>query len=315
MSDQIKLLQVSLLNDKQKLEELTHWLRVMNRPNGWHYDLDHIWILQELENAGIKPGATVVDAGAGQGVMQYLLAARGYNVISLDFSPRSSPARAQGIFSIFGDGEKEISYQHSYMNFISYGVDSKGGLSSRLSLKKLKNIHKIPARFYRFCKSYLAYYIERYFGNHDDFGDIHFIRAAFHDVPLEDCSVDAVISVSAIEHADISLFESNINSLNRILKPGAPLLVTTSISKTKSNTYDHLVEGWCYSEESLKGYFPSCDMDINITDCERSFLESRSFLNRLDPYYYLNPVSPFYKKNVRALPYLPVAIKVIKQDL
>ena len=77
----IKFLPASLLKDRRKLMELTYWLRVMNRPNGWHYDLDHIWILNELEAAGLAKGATIIDAGAGQGIMQYLLAARGYNVI------------------------------------------------------------------------------------------------------------------------------------------------------------------------------------------------------------------------------------------
>jgi len=98
MKCEIQLLNASLLADEKTLEELSYWLGVMNRPNGWHYDLDHIWILSELEKAGIKPGATILDAGAGQGVLQYLLASRGYNVISLDFSPRRIPNRTVGIF-------------------------------------------------------------------------------------------------------------------------------------------------------------------------------------------------------------------------
>ena len=73
MNNKIKLLTTSLLDDCKKLKELTYWLRVMNRPNGWHYDLDHIWILDELEKSGITKGSTIIDAGAGQGIMQYIV--------------------------------------------------------------------------------------------------------------------------------------------------------------------------------------------------------------------------------------------------
>ena len=43
MIDELRLLGASLLNDSDKLAEISHWLKVMNRPNGWHYDLDHIF--------------------------------------------------------------------------------------------------------------------------------------------------------------------------------------------------------------------------------------------------------------------------------
>ena len=66
MTAELTLLDASLLNDSDKLAEISHWLKVMNRPNGWHYDLDHIWILRELEAAGILPGSTILDAGAGE---------------------------------------------------------------------------------------------------------------------------------------------------------------------------------------------------------------------------------------------------------
>ena len=38
----IELLNGDLLSDQEKLDEIDHWLKVMNRPQGWHYDMDII---------------------------------------------------------------------------------------------------------------------------------------------------------------------------------------------------------------------------------------------------------------------------------
>jgi hypothetical protein len=312
MANEIKLLDASLLSDEKKLKELTKWLRVMNRPNGWHYDLDHIWILDELENAGIKPGATIIDAGAGQGIMQYLLAARGYKIISLDFSPRKPPDRAHGIFEVFGEGDSAINYQHPYMKFISYGTNRLDGLIKRLTLQKLKKLPELPGRFYRRALSYTWYLRERFLGDHREYGQISYIRAPFHEVPLESGIADAVISVSAIEHADIELFNSNIKSLLRLMKKGAPMLMTTSATKEQKNSYDKKVEGWCFSRSALADYFPGYVIEFNAESCERSLLNSKTFMDRLDPYYYLDPESPLYKKSFDSFPYLPVALKINK---
>lgn len=312
MANEIKLLHASLLDDREKLKELTYWLRVLNRPNGWHYDLDHIWLLDELEKAGIRPGASIVDAGAGQGIMQYLLAARGYSVISLDFSPRTPPARSHGIFDISGEGDAEIGYQHPYMKFINYGTGQPGSLVKRLSFRKLKKIPELPGRAIRRLVSYSWYFRERFMGNHSNYGKITYVRAPFHDVPLQTEIADAVISVSAIEHADIGLFDKNVNELTRLLKPGAPLLLTTSATASRENTYDEKVEGWCFSRSALAAYFPNSEIEFDAEGCARSLLNSSTFIGRLDPYYYLDEGSFCYRRRIDAFPYLPVAVQIVK---
>ena len=95
---QMTLLSDELLSDRAKLDELSHWLNVMKRPQGWHYDLDEVWILRKFETEKVPAGGLVLDAGGGLGVMQYVLAARGYNVVSLDFGRREIPKEAKGIF-------------------------------------------------------------------------------------------------------------------------------------------------------------------------------------------------------------------------
>jgi 2-polyprenyl-3-methyl-5-hydroxy-6-metoxy-1,4-benzoquinol methylase len=312
MTNEIKLLHASLLDDDNKLKELTYWLRVMNRPNGWHYDLDHIWILNELEKSGIHPGSTIVDAGAGQGILQYLLASRGYNIISLDFSPRTRPGRSMGIFDIRGQGNSDINYQHPYMKFIKYGVGSSTRMNGKFNSSSLRKFLLLPQRAMRHAISVAYYLIERIIGNHAGYGPITYLRAPFHDVPLASESVDAVISVSAIEHADISLFSENIKELLRLMKPGAPLLLTTSATASDDNNYHEKSSGWCFSLSALKTLFPDCQTEFNAEDCAHSLTESKAFMDRLDPYYYQDRDSFCYKKRITGFPYLPVGVKIVK---
>lgn len=312
MDNEIRLLDASLLNDHKKLKEISYWLKVMNRPNGWHYDLDQIWVLNELEKAGILPGATIIDAGAGQGVMQYLLAARGYNVISLDFSPRIKPGRSSGIFNIVGDGSSDIDYQHPYMKFISFSSDSSKNVIDRLKAAPVRKIALLPQRARSRGYSYLFYIYERFFKSHINYGTITYIRAPFHKVPLPSESIDALISISAIEHADINLFNENIKEFLRVLKPRAPLLLTTSTSNTDKNTYHEKSSGWCFSLPSLTSFFPGCKVSFDIKACGQSLMDSKVLKRRLDPYYYQDREAFCYKRRIKILPYLPVAAKICK---
>lgn len=305
MRGKIRLLDASLLADKRKLEELSYWFSVMNRPNGWHYDLDHIWILSELEKADIKPGATIVDAGAGQGILQYLLASRGYNVISLDFSPRTIPRRTLGIFSIKGDGNAPIHYKHSYMEVIKYDGSKNTALLKKFSTEKLK---KIPAYLGRNIRSRILWLKERFFVNHEKYGHITYVRAPFHKTSLDDAIADAVVSVSAIEHADINLFRENIDSLARLLKPGSPMLLTTSAIKDEGSSYNETVAGWCFSRNNITELLPTCHIEFDGDACEKSLLNSAEFISRIDPYYFQKG-QLFYARNFSALPYLPLCIK------
>ena len=104
MSDSLELLSEALIDQHGELalEVLAASAR-LGQPLGWHYVLDLIWLLRELK---LAPGATVLDAGAGWGITQFLLADRGLRVISVDMSARLPPARLQHLynFEFMGDG-------------------------------------------------------------------------------------------------------------------------------------------------------------------------------------------------------------------
>jgi ubiquinone/menaquinone biosynthesis C-methylase UbiE len=315
MASEIRLLDATLLSDDKKLKELSYWLRVMNRPNGWHYDFDHIWILNELEKNKILPGSTILDAGAGQGIMQYLLAARGYNIISLDFTPRTIPKRSIGIFDINGEGDSDITYQHPYMKLISYDRNfSARELVGRVNIVNLNKIPKLSQLIMRHIKSKLFHLHQKYVSNHAGYGTITYLRAPFHQVPLPSGSMDAVVSISAIEHGDIKLFHKNITELTRLLKPKAPLLLTTSASNSDEDTFHEKSSGWCFSLATLRASLSNCKIEFDIKSSTRSICDSDVFISRLDSYYHQDKRSFCYKKCIEALPYLPVSIKIINKN-
>jgi cyclopropane fatty-acyl-phospholipid synthase-like methyltransferase len=144
--------------------------------------------------------------------------------------------------------------------------------------------------------------------NHDKYGRVTYIRAPFHDIPLADSVADGVVSVSAIEHADIKLFRDNIDSLVRLLKPNAPMLLTTSATKEEKSLYNETVAGWCFSKDHIAELLPECFGELNGDACEQSLLSSTEFIRRINTYYFQRG-QLFHDHKFSNLPYLPLAIK------
>jgi ubiquinone/menaquinone biosynthesis C-methylase UbiE len=291
---------------KKEVLYIDKWLKIMNRSNGWHYHLDILWIIQELKNAGIKKGSTILDAGAGMGVTQFILASLGYNVISLDFTPRVKPKFSKNIFDIKLDSQ-ELDYKHSYMDYIKY----KDG-SVKKDIKGIKSRNVIRS-FYSMVRSLRNTIINKFetFKDHSNFGKIEFIRAAFHQIPLKDKSVDAVISVSAIEHADRKIIKENLKEISRIVRDGGVSLITTSLTHKKETIYNHKYEAWEFSESELNNLL-KLNVKNDFEAIEKKYIDCKDFLNRIDIFYSMDENSDFYKKKITKIPYFPVAIKLFK---
>lgn len=322
MTSSFQLLGVDLIKDSKKLNEIDHWLRVMNRPQGWHYDLDIIWLLQELEKAGIKKGDTVLDAGAGLGVTQFILASRGYNVISLDFSQRTIPQLADGIFDIQTAKQGNLNYKHDYIGFVDYGTEVvvNNWNKTNVMAKALKTVfNKGFFYIWSLIKSNLRtqrnkkWHANELNADHSDFGSIKFVRAAFHDIPLEDMQVDALVSVSAIEHADKTIMDKNISEMIRVVKNGAPILITTSATNQLEDIFHDKTKGWCFSQGNLKKMIAAEDpQSFEYEKTEKELLDTKEWVSRIDPYYTTDPESEFYKRKMKKLPYLVIGLKIIK---
>lgn len=250
----IELIDIAYLEDTAKLKEIDHWLRVMNWENGWHYDLDIIWILQNIEKLKLPFGATIVDAGAGLGITQFILAARGYNIISIDFAPRDIPRLTKGIFDVSVIDKGLENYHHDYMDFINYRESDEisGFYRIKRGFDKLRvNPAIITYYFRKFVRKYFNVYcfLER-FRDHKRFGKITFVRGTFNNLPIADCTADALISVSAYEHNTYEDMEGSVDEFARVLKPSRPMLVTTSAADEKDWFFEPAM-GWNLTYSTL----------------------------------------------------------------
>ncbi len=311
MTVSIELISPSLLNNRSLLRETDRWLSVMARPNGWHYDLDHAWILEKLEEAGICPGQTILDAGAGLGVRQYILASRGYNVISLDFKLRSPPPQARGIFKMTVKDTPNFDYKHDYMNHISHQKNAKNKPSIREIVRKaakLRDWGYYAVRAAENLRNNIANRREKG-GDHTKFGTIQFLRASFHEIPLSDAVCDAAISVSAIEHADKNILPTVIEELKRIVKLDGPVAVTTSATIDRQDVFHELTQGWCFSAGTLSRLFNEQADFVHFKEFENALLCSKTLWSRMHASYRRKGGRGLFpSRPTEGLPYLPVGI-------
>ncbi|WP_198003722.1 class I SAM-dependent methyltransferase [Methanococcoides burtonii] len=316
MNDGIELLDIDLLEEKNILKEIDHWLKVFNWINGWHYDLDIIWIVKQLESNGILPGATILDTGAGYGMTQFILASRGYNVISMDFTKRNLPEKAKGIFDIEIIKNDLGSYTSEYMEYMTYGKSSNGLINTLKSVPKAL-LH--PIKIIKFIKkmeqkisSYFINYTEKK-QDHTKFGKIEFIRGTFNDIPLDDGTIDALISISAFEHNIYEDMPSSVNEFNRILKDKGVMFVTTSAAKNK-DWYQESSKGWNFTKKTLSDWFNITDKNISFDyDTEHDRIRNSKMLsNRLEDYYKDKSNLTIPNGDLKNIEYIPVGIRKYK---
>ena len=313
MNDLIELLDIGLLEEKELLKEIDHWLEVFNWPNGWHYDLDIIWIVKQLEINNILPGATILDAGAGYGMMQFILSARGYNIISLDFTQRDFPEKARGIFDIEIIDNDLGSYKSEYMEYMTYGKSAKEFIHTLKSIPKallhpvkvIRYLNKINKAF----KSDIANHNENK-KNHSDFGKIRFLRGTFNDIPLEDNAVDALISISAFEHNIYKDMPSSVNEFNRVLKSDGIMFITTSAARDK-DWYQEASKGWNFTKGTLSNWFnvsnENIDFDYGIKF--DGIINSKKLSDRLNDYYKNENNLTVPNGKLKNIEYIPVGIR------
>jgi ubiquinone/menaquinone biosynthesis C-methylase UbiE len=323
MEDKIELLEAGLLNDKNKLQAIDHWLDVMNWPNGWHYDLDIVWILQHIEKLGLPKGATIIDAGAGLGVTQFILASCGYNVISLDFTSRKVPRFSKGIFMIENIERDLGSYTHEYMEFMKY--DQEQASKSRKSrtpfslMQKAFDLKRLNLNVYKgrvlFKKVFNLSYLSESMKDHKGFGKITFLRGTFNSIPLKDSIADALVSVSAFEHNTYKDIPGSVNEFMRVIKKGAPLLITTSAAE-KEDWYFKSPKAWNFTRGSLSGWFGISDDRIifNYRDAFEKITRSRELEGRISSFYKFNGENGLPFGDLKKAKYLPVGIVKVKKE-
>lgn len=251
-SDRLELLSVDLIQKyADKVKEIDRLCQVLWRGLGWHYLLDLIWILNILEKAEIPSGATIVDAGGGHGMLQYLLAERGYNVISVDYSPRRIPRIPSRLYDIELMGDLGVVGRDEYSEHIA-----------RLNLARAK-LKQLRYRIQRdkFTPLRLLYMLLlRALGRRIP-GRIHFYHADMMNMgELKDGSVNAVVSVSAMEHMHREDIPKAVQEFERILNPNGIMAITLSAARD-DDWFSETAQGWCFAAATLRDL-----MDVSIDD-------------------------------------------------
>ena len=275
---------------------------------GWHYYVDLIWVILQLQQSGLKPGSTILDAGAGSGLLQFLLSYYGYHVLSVDFAPRKIPFYIRKLFPIETLSTAATSHEHyvahmalarSRYNLIRklwlYSVNQKFQLSSWFRLKRALSSHEPRP------------------------GKVTIIQNDMRQMrQVTSQSVDAVVSVSAVEHMEPDQLPFVINEFARVMKPEAGLILTTNASGTDQSWFHEPSQGWCYSLASIEAWFTNCskskgyftDYSILLEDYQKNdFLRQR-----LAQFHYFSANNGM-PNGVWNPVYIPVGVKAQRNDL
>lgn len=302
----IEILGPCLLNKYPKtVSEVDLLCSRLGREIGWHYILDLVYILEMID---LPPGARILDAGAGNGIAQFALAARGYNVISVDFSNRKIPLLASLAFSIRKiEGQ---AFEHEYISYLE---------SQQIRITSLKYWKDFLARlFYKLRKIGLQgcvlpfFWLSRVMKLRRP-GRISYCRSDMSNMgTVASDSVDAVVSVSAVEHMDQDLIAMAVKEFKRVLKPEGKIVVTTSAAKSE-DWFHQPSKGWCFSEGTIRKLFEldeTVPSNYNFYDeLTAQFRNSEELQRRIPAFYKLSGENGM-PWGVWDPKYLPVGIKM-----
>lgn len=230
----IEILSVELLDQHRTLVEgLKEFTRSVKLELGWHYILDIVWILTHLD--GIA-GKTMLDAGAGTGVLQWYLAQQGARVISVDRMSRATlPLRFRRRFQVRGWRETDLLPANQVLRSELRAEHESENLVKRLLVQGRE--------------------VAGYFIAHQASGSIRIYNQDLSDlVDIPTDSVDAVVAVSALEHNSQQGLRTVVKELLRVLKPGGKLLATLVAAKDRDTWHDPS-QAWCYTDDSLRDIF------------------------------------------------------------
>lgn len=249
----IEILPVSLLESGRPLvKELRALAHSLGLEFGWHYLLDLVWIIDHLGNPA---GKRIMDAGAGTGIIQWYLAGKSADVISVDRESRANLAYSfRSRYRVSGLRPTDLA---PYRRTIVYNFQHSSNLLHTVrhqarDLVNLSHIHRTPGHVFIY--------------NQDlkNLGEI------------TDNSLDAVVSVSALEHNYPTDLPLVIKELMRVLKPGGLLLATLGGSKGE-DWFHEPSSGWCYSEASLRRLFDFHeDVRSNFCDYDELFTKLKN---------------------------------------
>ncbi len=233
----IELLGPALLNNHRLLHRVKDIEKRLVLDLGWHYYLDLIWCRKQLPD-DVK-GLTILDAGAGRGLMQWWLASEGATVISVDKGMQHGavPRRFRQWCEVEGFRPGELEPHNDPLNLISF-------LPPRYLRGWAKKIRKtgMLTRRRKGRVQILRHAL-------DDPG-LSAVLADGVSWKLPTLKVDHVISISALEHNSVDTMEASIANLMGCIKSGGKLIATVCASRD-IDWYHDFYNAQCLTIETL----------------------------------------------------------------
>lgn len=274
MHGKIEILSVSLLQSLSRhVDEFQELSRRLGLSMGWHYLLDLAWAAHEL---GEVSGKRVLDAGSGQGLIQWWLAERGADVVAVDrldrrhlFASLRPRYRIQGLMP--GDlgpwpkpSLRSFLPSRSPRNWPSY----RGKLAH--AWPQLRSQTSAPS-----SHGTVSIY-------HQDLTSL---------VDIRDASIDSVVSISALEHNTAAGLAKAVTEFDRVLKPGGKIIATLGAARDE-DWFHEPSRGWCFTEATLRQAFglPS-GTESNYSrhdELMAALRECKELRDALDPAYALS---------------------------
>ncbi|MCB9655123.1 MAG: methyltransferase domain-containing protein [Deltaproteobacteria bacterium] len=311
MTDRIELLKEQLIEDRLDLAmEVLATSAKLKMPLGWHYILDLIWLLKELES--LPKGARVLDAGAGWGLMQFLLADRGYEVISADMIVREPRRDLERLYRFETMGTAET-IDHEYLDHHRSRRRPLRSLRANASQLLETPLRRLPGLFARRLRLGAHPEAERPPAPSTDRPRINLFRCDLtHMSEVPDNSIDAVVSVSALEHNAPATVKTIVQELLRVAKPSAPLLLTVSACEHGSAFHDES-HSYLLDERGLIDVYGLVEPDSDFRDFAVAMANLREprHLGRWLPITYYNTDRNGMPWGIWDPKYMPVGIRKI----
>lgn len=238
LQDKIEILSTHLLHNERYLASEFRQIAAQLRLGlGWHYLLDLIWSAKQL---GSVSSLHIMDAGAGIGVMQWWLAAQGAEVLSVDRVNRTNLSRRfRAWCPVKGLRDRDL---------------------KPLSCPRIRAF--LPPRQLRYWSlwprkigSALLDILAQEPASSEGRGRVTLYNHNLSSMPdIKADSLDAIVSISALEHNSPEELRAVVQELMRVLKPGGKLIATLAAAKDR-DWFHESSKGWCYTEATLRDIF------------------------------------------------------------
>ena len=255
-----------------------------HRHLGWHYIVDLVWIFNIVQ--GWPARARVLDVGGGSGPLQYLLAEMGFSVTNVDLVSPRTPAWVTRRYRAIT--EESAAYVDSdYVGHLERQAAHWGKVASSASFRFARRIRDSAVGQIA-CWHYDQW--RRSIGVNLPVGQMRFVKGNICNVPeISTGSFDGVVSLSAVEHIPIHLIPSAMQEINRVLRPGGGMAITTSATHMADTWLHEPSRGLCFSaSDSCRIFAGEFLPHIGMDEVLRAYQENQYLRSHLARFYFLS---------------------------